>query len=46
MLGIVVFRLKILCMFDVLHETFMNFVEIGHEFFDGRSGVRLGWRIG
>ena len=39
-LGIVIFRLKILCMFDILYEAFMNFVEVGRKFFGGGSGMR------
>ena len=39
-LGIVVFGLKVLRVFDVLNEAFMNFVEIGREFFGGGSGMR------
>jgi len=39
-LGVVVFGLKILCMFDVLYEAFVNFVEVGWEFFSSGSSVR------
>ena len=39
-LGVVIFRLKILRVFDVLNEAFMNFMEIGREFFGSGSGVR------
>jgi len=39
-LGVVIFCVKILPVFDVLNETFMNFVKVGREFFGGGSGVR------
>ena len=39
-LGIIIFRLKILRVFDILHEAFENFVEVGREFFSGGSGMR------
>jgi len=38
-LGVVVFRLEILCVFDVLDEAFVNVVKIGHEFFSGGGSV-------
>jgi len=38
--GVIVFRLKVLRVFDVLNEAFMNFMKVGREFFGGRSGVR------
>ena len=40
MLGVVIFRLKILHVFDVLNEALVNVVEIGREFFGGGRGVR------
>ena len=40
MLGVVVFRLKILRVFDVLDEAFVNVMKIGREFFGGRGSVR------
>jgi len=39
-LGVVIFRLKILHVFDVLNEAFVNFMKVGHEFFSGGRGVR------
>ena len=43
-LGVVIFRLKILSVFDILNEAFVNFMEIGREFFGGGSGMRWGSR--
>ena len=40
MLGVVVFCLKILCVFDVLDEALVNIVKIGREFFGGGGSVR------
>ena len=40
MLGVVVFRLKILRVFDVLNEALMDVVKIRREFFGGGSSVR------
>ena len=40
MLGVVVFCLKILHVFDVLDEAFMNVVKIGRKFFSGGGSVR------
>jgi len=39
-LGIVVFGLKILGVFDILNEALVNIVKIGREFFGSGSGVR------
>jgi len=39
-LGVVVVGLKILRVFDVLYEAFMNFMKVGRKFFSGGSGVR------
>ena len=40
MLGIIVFGLKILCMFDVLDKGFVEIIKVGYKFFDGGSGMR------
>ena len=42
MLGIVVFGLKIVRMFDILNEALVNLVKVGREFFGGRGRVK--WR--
>jgi len=39
-IGVVVFGLKILSVFDILYEAFMNFMKVGHEFFSSRRDVR------
>jgi len=39
-LGVVVFCLKILRVFDVLDEALVNVVKIGREFFGGGGSVR------
>ena len=39
-LGVVVFRLKILHVFDVLNEALVNVMKIGREFFGGGGSMR------
>ena len=44
-LGIVVLWLKILHVFNILNEALMNVIEVGCEFFGGRSGMRCGTHV-